>query len=107
MATKFEALAADARNSWTDDAHQVHAAASDVFENEIRVQVLVGRQLAEARRDADMTQPALAAASGIDQAEISRIENGNANPTLETISRLATALGQTVRLSPQTASAAS
>lgn len=107
MARTFEALASEARKSWNDDARQVHDAASEVFGREIRMQVLVGRQLAEARRGAGMTQPALAAASGVDQAEISRIENGNANPTLETISRLATVLGQTLQLSPHATPAVS
>ena len=39
-----------------------------------------------------MTQAQLADATGVPQAEISRIENGNANLTIEAISRLATAL---------------
>ena len=40
-----------------------------------------------------MTQQQLAAASGIRQSEISRIESGHANPTLKTLSALARALG--------------
>ena len=40
-----------------------------------------------------MTQQQLAAASGIRQSEISRIESGHGNPTLKTISALARALG--------------
>ena len=40
-----------------------------------------------------MTQQQLAAASGIRQSEISRIESGNGNPTLKTIGALARALG--------------
>lgn len=39
-----------------------------------------------------MTQAQLADATGVPQAEISRIENGNANPTIETVARLAAAL---------------
>ena len=44
------------------------------------------------------TQQQLAAASGIRQSEISRIEGGNGNPTLKTMSALARALGAEVHL---------
>ena len=47
----------------------------------------------QARKKASMTQQALAAASGIDQAEISRIELGDSNPTMATIVRVLGALG--------------
>jgi len=40
-----------------------------------------------------MSQDELAAASGIDRATISLVENGHRNPTLETLERLAPALG--------------
>jgi DNA-binding XRE family transcriptional regulator len=45
-----------------------------------------------------MTQQQLAAASGIRQSEIGRIERGHGNPTLKTISALARALGAELRL---------
>ena len=54
---------------------------------------LIGR-----RRALHMTQQQLAAASGIRQSEISRIEGGNGNPTLKTIGALARALGAELRL---------
>lgn len=50
------------------------------------------------RRARNMTQQQLAAASGIRQSEISRIECGSGNPTLKTIGMLAHALGAEVRL---------
>ena len=49
---------------------------------------LIGR-----RQALHMTQQQLAAASGIRQSEISRIESGNGNPTLKTLSALTAALG--------------
>jgi DNA-binding XRE family transcriptional regulator len=49
---------------------------------------LIGLRLAM-----NATQQQLAAASGIRQSEISRIESGNGNPTLKTIGALARALG--------------
>jgi transcriptional regulator with XRE-family HTH domain len=45
-----------------------------------------------------MTQRQLAAQSGIQQAEISRIEAGNSNPTLSTIAALTRALGAELSL---------
>jgi DNA-binding XRE family transcriptional regulator len=55
-------------------------------------------QLIARRRELGMTQQQLAAASGIHQSEISRIEGGNGNPTLKTIGALAHALGTELRL---------
>ena len=55
-------------------------------------------QLIARRRELGMTQQQLAAASGIHQSEISRIEGGNGNPTLKTIGALAHALGAEIHL---------
>lgn len=51
------------------------------------------RALARARRDARMSQAALAKKVGTGQAVISRIENGTMSPTLDMVSRLARGLG--------------
>ena len=65
-----------------------------IFEDRYRLASdLIGRRLA-----LHMTQQQLAAASGIRQSEISRIEGGNGNPTLKTIGALARALGAELRL---------
>jgi ribosome-binding protein aMBF1 (putative translation factor) len=50
------------------------------------------------RKRRGFTQRQLSAKSGVQQAEISRIEGGRANPTLETISVLARSLGAELRL---------
>lgn len=49
--------------------------------------------LREARKRRRLTQDALAALSGVEQATISRIEAGLAQPTWETAWRLSRALG--------------
>ena len=54
----------------------------------------------ELRRAAGLTQRQLAAESGVQQADISRIEAGDANPTLATIAALAYALGADLALRP-------
>ncbi len=52
----------------------------------------------DARNATGMTQKELSAKSGITQADISRLENGNANPSLRTLRRLAAAMGMQLRL---------
>jgi len=55
----------------------------------------------ELRRAAGLTQRQLAARSGVQQADISRIEAGDANPTLATVAALAYALGAELSLQPR------
>ncbi len=42
-----------------------------------------------ARKAADMTQKELAEISGVAQSDISKLENGNSNPTIKMLQRLA------------------
>lgn len=58
----------------------------------------LGLQYAEARRARGMTQQQLSEASGIPQADISRLERGAGNPTEATLQRLAEALGHRLGL---------
>ena len=53
---------------------------------------LIG-QLLVLRLEAGMTQTELANRSGMRQSEISKIENGRINPTMETLEALGVALG--------------
>ena len=56
----------------------------------------------EERSRKKMTMAKLSELTGIDQAALSRLENGkNLNPTIETISRIAHALGKVVAISIQ------
>ena len=56
------------------------------------------RAIIEARMESDMTQAQLAEASGIDQRVISRIETGNANPTVGTLGKLAQGFGKKLEI---------
>jgi ribosome-binding protein aMBF1 (putative translation factor) len=60
---------------------------------ESRRQFGIGAKLLDRRLAAGMTQRQLADASGVDQAEISRIERGQANPTAQTLQALGGPLG--------------
>jgi transcriptional regulator with XRE-family HTH domain len=52
-----------------------------------------GANLRRSRRAAGLTQEALWDSSGVNMTEISRLENGQKDPQLTTIVRLATGLG--------------
>ena len=52
-----------------------------------------GANLRRSRKEAELTQEALWDASGVNMTEISRLENGQKDPQLTTIVRLATGLG--------------
>lgn len=56
----------------------------------------LGWKLRSLRQEAGLTQMQLAEKVGIQQREITRIENGNGNPTLRTITRLLMAFGKTL-----------
>ena len=59
----------------------------------------LGRQVAQARAMAGMTQTQLAEKSGLRQETVNRIERGAANPTMATLEALADALGKRLDVS--------
>lgn len=52
----------------------------------------------DARRQQNLTQKELSERTGITQADISRIENGTRNPSLDMIKRLASGMGMRLKL---------
>lgn len=50
------------------------------------------------RKERGLTQKQLSELTGISQADISRIENGTRNPSLEMIKRLAIGMGMRLKL---------
>jgi len=100
MAKDFDELADRAKAAWADDTRRVYEAASSEFAAELDERAELGAVLATVRRARSLTQPALSALTGIQQAEISRIERGVGNPTAATLLRLADALGQKLTLVP-------
>ena len=52
----------------------------------------------DAREKTGFTQKELSERTGIAQGDISRLENGNANPSLHTLQRLASAMGMKVKI---------
>ena len=58
----------------------------------------VGRSLARVREERGITQYELSQKTGIQQAAISRIENGRGNATLAVVESLARGLGATLHI---------
>jgi DNA-binding XRE family transcriptional regulator len=58
----------------------------------------VGRQLAQARLERKLSQTEVAKRAHVDQADVSKIERGVANPTLGTLNAVALAVGMEINL---------
>ena len=56
------------------------------------------QSMIDARKEQNITQKELSLRTGITQADISRIENGNRNPSLNMLKKLAKSLGMTLRV---------
>ena len=53
----------------------------------------------DARKSSGLTQKQLSERTGIAQADISKLESGNANPSLKTLQRLAAGMGMKIKIS--------
>ena len=88
---------------WNDD---LDLEAETIYQEGLTVRMqkpaaftLLGDKLLEARARKGYTQKELADITGIDQSDISKIERGIANPSLNTLCRLADALDARLTLS--------
>lgn len=89
--------------SWNDE---LDLSAEELWENgiatgkvsELDIKISVGEKLTGARELVGMKQTELSAATGLYQADISRIERGLANPSLLTLKRLADGLGMKLNI---------
>lgn len=52
----------------------------------------------DARKSSKMTQKELSEKTGIAQSDISKLENGNSNPSIAMLKRLADGMGMTMKL---------
>lgn len=103
MSRSFDDLSNELSAGWPDDARHVHDAAAQEFSAEIAARRALGGSVSGARKQAGLTQMQLAALASIQQAEISRIERGHANPTVSTLARIAHATGYRIDLVPASA----
>lgn len=58
----------------------------------------VMQAMIDARKEKGMTQKELAEATGISQADISRLEHGTGNPSIKTLQRVAQALQMALKI---------
>ena len=63
------------------------------------VGIIAGEAVAAARARKGISQKKLSELTGIDQSDISKIERGNANPSVATLARIAKALDSNLRIS--------
>lgn len=88
--------------SWNDnldlDAEDIWENGIEICIHDIDVVFLLAESLMKMRDKAGMTQKQLAEATGIYQADISKIERGLANPSLSTLKRLADGMGAKLKL---------
>ena len=86
--------------SWNDDldlsSDGIYARGKHIGKVDPDIKLIVGQAIAEAREEKGMSQRDLSSASGVMQADISKIEKGKGNPTLTTLQKLAKSLGRTV-----------
>lgn len=66
--------------------------------NSIEPEFAVVQALIDVRKKKGITQQQLAHLSGIAQGDISKIENGNANPSIKTLQRLAAAMDKKLKI---------
>lgn len=64
----------------------------------IQPEMDVIRVIVEARISQNLTQKELSERSGINQADISKIENGTRNPSLNLLKRLADGMGMSLKI---------
>ena len=88
MSTHFKEFVKEVERDATPDERRLL--------DESRRRFGIGAKLLDRRLGAGMTQRELADASGVDQAEISRIERGQGNPTAQTLQALGMPLGVTL-----------
>ncbi len=88
---------------WSDEldleVETVYEDGQLVRQESVPANIAVGKALLAARARAAMSQVELASKTGINQADISRIERGLSNPSIGTLQRLAVALGSELKVS--------
>ena len=65
---------------------------------DIQPEMDVIRAIVDARTAQNLTQKELSKRTGINQADISKLENGTRNPTVSLLKRLAEAMGMELRI---------
>lgn len=66
--------------------------------DELAPEFAIIQAIIDARKASGLTQKELSEKTGIAQSDISKLENGSANPSIKTLQRLAAGMGMTVKI---------
>lgn len=83
---------------WDDEFDKEHFTPEEIAESDLRVALITS--LVQARKEQGLSQRDLEAISGVKQPQIARMEQGNANPQLDTILKVLAAMGKTLAVVP-------
>ena len=64
----------------------------------LQPELTIAQAMLDARKESGLTQKQLSERTGIAQADISKLERGNANPSILTLKRLADAMDMTLKI---------
>ena len=64
----------------------------------LQPELTIAQAMIDARKESGLTQKQLSERTGISQADISKLERGNANPSILTLKRLADAMDMTLKI---------
>lgn len=82
---------------WNDEldleVETIYEEGTTVGKVDLPANLQLAQAVAAARAEAGLSQTQVAALTGIDQSDLSKIERGVANPSFSTLERIATALG--------------
>lgn len=66
--------------------------------DELEPEFTIIQAIIDARKKTGLTQKQLSERTGINQADISKLESGNANPSLKTLQKLAHGMGMQIQI---------
>ena len=87
---------------WTDAKNIINSnpeVVKELEKNAVEYQVV--REIVNARKELNLTQAQLAQLVGTKQSNISRLESGEYNPTIEFLSKIAQAMGKNLDIKLQ------
>ena len=64
----------------------------------LQPEMAIVQAMIDARKQAGLTQRELSERTGITQSDISKLENGSANPSIKTLQRLAEGMGMRLKI---------
>lgn len=96
MKNKNDIINSEYIGSSFDDFLKEHYTETEIEIKNIKAKLIA--EMLDARRAKGLTQKKLEELTGIKQPTIAKIENGTTNPSLDTILKLVTAVGKTLKV---------